>query len=220
MNGRLIKFDNEEIKKDKGGIRDMKYFKFLVIPLLFVALAFMNIGGCGGSSGGGGGNGNGNGNQRCQMPALDTDFSNLIFFFIDLFNQVLMGVSSDSELVAIALAPIPFEGDILAVLANPVGANDCVIFGITDLEIIVPATGTCQRQVNGEVFVVNNLSSLGVDFPTLVGDCDESQSLLSSVNDATLDRALDMIEEENRGVEESESAIASQLRSLSEALSE
>ncbi len=33
----------------------MKYVKFLVVPLLFVALAFMNIGGCGGSNGGGGG---------------------------------------------------------------------------------------------------------------------------------------------------------------------
>jgi len=32
----------------------MKYVKFLVVPLLYVALAFMIIGGCGGSSGGGG----------------------------------------------------------------------------------------------------------------------------------------------------------------------
>ncbi len=30
----------------------MKYFKFLVVSLLLVALAFMNIGGCGGSSSG------------------------------------------------------------------------------------------------------------------------------------------------------------------------
>jgi len=31
----------------------MRYIKFLVVPLLFVTLAFMNIGGCGSSGGGG-----------------------------------------------------------------------------------------------------------------------------------------------------------------------
>ena len=44
----------------------MKYVKFLVVPLLYVALAFMNIGGCGGGGGGNGGNG-GNG-QPTQPP--------------------------------------------------------------------------------------------------------------------------------------------------------
>ena len=32
----------------------MRYVKFLIVPLLFVSLAFMNIGGCGSSGGGGG----------------------------------------------------------------------------------------------------------------------------------------------------------------------
>lgn len=35
----------------KGGIKEMKYIKFILVPLLFVSLAFMNIGGCGGSDG-------------------------------------------------------------------------------------------------------------------------------------------------------------------------
>jgi len=41
------------IKPSKGEIKNMRYIKFLVVPLLFVTLAFMNIGGCGSNSGGG-----------------------------------------------------------------------------------------------------------------------------------------------------------------------
>ncbi|MCH7518695.1 MAG: hypothetical protein IH964_06665 [Candidatus Dadabacteria bacterium] len=49
----------------------MKYVKFVVVPLLYVALAFMTIGGCGGGSSGGGVDGGGDG-QQLQINSLST----------------------------------------------------------------------------------------------------------------------------------------------------
>ena len=95
----------------------MKYVKFLVIPLLFVALAFMNIGGCGGSSGGNFQPTNPPPTQppptqppsQCQVPALDTDFSDLLFLFIDAPNNILIGVTSLGTDVIIVLADIVID---------------------------------------------------------------------------------------------------------------
>jgi len=75
----------------------MKYIKFLLVPMLFVSLAFMNIGGCGGSSGGGGG-------ANCQMPALTTNFSDTGYFFTEQGTDVIIGVTSTGLQVAIVVS--------------------------------------------------------------------------------------------------------------------
>ena len=57
----------------------MKYVKFLVVPILFVALAFMNIGGCGG--GGGGGDGDGDGPDCADIAGI------ILFLFTETSND-------------------------------------------------------------------------------------------------------------------------------------
>lgn len=191
--------------------------RLFFVGVLFVGLALFNIGGCGG---GGGGNGGGGVITNCQMPPLNTDFSDLGYVFIDPVASAAIGVTSDGEIVAIALQTIPFSGDTIGVIATSAGANDCVIFGATDLEIVFPATGTCERQAGGEVFVINDLSSLGVDFPQLVGECDEIISLSSApAQSMELGRVLDAPDVGVRGTEGDEEETALRFRSIADAMS-
>ena len=85
----------------------MRLFKLFSIFVLFVFIALGTVGGCGGS-GGGGGDGDGPPPPgACQMPALNTDFSALLYLFIDGPNNILVGITSTGEIVAIAAADIP-----------------------------------------------------------------------------------------------------------------
>ena len=148
----------------KGGSKDMKYIKLLIVPMLFVSLAFMNIGGCGGS---GDGNGGGGGGIFCEMPTLTTNFSNRAYIFDDFIRNAELAVTSDGQFTAIAISDIPG----LAVVANVDDANNCTITGISDGVFVVLATGTCERQADGDAFIIRNLSSLGEDFPLYQGFC-------------------------------------------------
>lgn len=116
----------------------MRYIKFLLVPMLFGSLAFMNIGGCGGS--GGGGN-NGGGGGLCQMPRLTNDFSDRAYFFVDVIRDLDLGVTSTSDVVFFTISDV----DGLAFVADVVSDNDCVVTGVTDGEFVLPATGICER---------------------------------------------------------------------------
>ena len=155
----------------------MNRVRWMLVPVLFVAIALFNIGGCGG----GGGN-NGGFTPKCQMPAFTSDFGNFVYFFIDLVNAVDLGVFSDGEFLAFSLEDIPSTGAIFFV-ADVDGANDCTIFAITDLDLVFPASGTCERQDDGGVFVVNDLTAVGVVAPQLVGDCDEVIDIAGAARD-------------------------------------
>lgn len=140
----------------------MRRYRLLVIPVLFILLAVMNIGGCGG-----------NGEDLfdldgfCRMRALTNDFSDRAYIFNDSLAQTDMEVISNSESVSITITDLPG----LTVLANVVDENNCNITGVTDGLTVSAASGTCQRQEGGRTFLIQNLSALGNNFPILQGEC-------------------------------------------------
>lgn len=178
------------MKKFLGGFM-RRLFKMSLFVLLFVSLGLFNIGGCGGGGGGGGGNGG-----FCNMPGLTNDFSDRAYFFVDFLRAADIGVTSDGELAAISLSPFS-SSDILVLVADVISQNDCLITGITDGNIILPATGTCERRVNGEEFRIDNLSAVGVDFSLLQGFCDEVIPFdTASLNEVT-SRRSDLLEDDS-----------------------
>jgi len=227
----------------------MKYVKFLVIPVLFVALAFMTIGGCG-SSGGGGDTGccvigpdacidgtnqaecdllDGeldkgvmcsalaicgivppptdppptnppptnppptNPPSQCQVPALDTDFSDLLFFFIDVPNNILIGVTSTGEDVIIAIADIIIDPLIIGLFAIPIGPNLAIIDTAIIEGLLFLATGDAVRVDNGSVFQIIDLIiadlPLGVD---IEGECDSVEPIVTSSTETLRNVLLNM----------------------------
>lgn len=182
----------------------MRYvMRTLVVALLFVGLGLLNIGGCGGSSGGGGGGG-----ATCLLPALDTDFSNELYIFIDPFLGLVIGVTSDGETVVIAL--VDSELNTIGLIADPLGAFACDIFGALVEDVLFNASGLCARSDDAELFAIFDLivgnifvfeESIGECFAveplnTAVAQRGEGESLADAtqraVEDATVNAFLDM----------------------------
>ena len=104
------------------------------------------------------------------MPRLTNDFSDRAYFFVDVIRDLDLGVTSTSDVVFFTISDV----DGLAFVADVVSDNDCVVTGVTDGEFVLPATGICERQADDNAFLVDDLSSLSVDFPLLQGlFCDE-----------------------------------------------
>ena len=115
------------------------------------------------------------------MPPLNTDFGNFVYFFLDLINQVELGVASEGQGMAFSLFDIGTTDGVFFI-GEVTGPNSCNVTGVTDLDIILPASGTCERQDDGGFFVINDLNAVGVFVTQIVGACDE----IISVNTATL----------------------------------
>jgi len=232
----------------------MKYIKFLVVPLLFVTLAFMNIGGCG-SSGGGSDSGCciveedvcfDNTNQtecdflggdlekgrscnsfpicgsppptnppptnppptnppptqppsQCQVPALDTDFSDMLFLFIDELHNTLIGVTSNGTDVTIELtAPDIVDPGTLGVLAMTMDPDHATINTVIFEGAEFDATGDAVRVDNGSVFQINDLSAAGLVAPfDPEGECDSVEPIVTSSTETLKNVMLDL---KTRGV--------------------
>ena len=236
----------------------MKYIKFLVVPLLFVTLAFMNIGGCG-SSGGGSDSGCciveedvcfDNTNQtecdflggdlekgrscnsfpicgsppptnppptnppptnppptnppptqppsQCQVPALDTDFSDMLFLFIDELHNTLIGVTSNGTDVTIELTAPDIDPRTLGILAMTSDPDNAIINTVTLEGISAPATGDAVRVDNGSVFRINDLSAIGIVAPfDPEGECDSVEPIVTSSTETLKNVMLDL---KTRGV--------------------
>jgi len=131
--------------------------------------------------------------SQCQVPALDTDFSDLLFFFIDVPNNVLIGVTSTGEEVIIALADIAVDPDTIGLFAIPIGPNVAVIDAAVILELLVEATGDAVRVDNGSVFQIIDLIvagfPLGVD---LEGECDSVEPLVTTSTETLRNVLLNM----------------------------
>jgi hypothetical protein len=166
----------------------MKYIKFLLVPMLFVSLAFMNIGGCGGSSGGGGQPTNPpptnppptnppptdppptNPPEVCQIPALDTDFSDTGYFFFDALTGLTMGVTSTGEVVVIAI--VDSFGVSVGAGATPISEFACLIFSGVIGEAVLDADGICGKSDDSTLFLILDFEILGVPFvDETIGEC-------------------------------------------------
>ena len=141
----------------------MRKYRLLVIPALFILLAVMNVGGCGGSDG-----------QDlfdldgfCRMRPLTNDFSDRAYIFNDSTAQTDVEVISNSESVSFRITDLPG----LTVFATVVDENNCNVTGVSDGLTVSEASGTCLRQEGGRVFLIQNLSALGNNFPILQGEC-------------------------------------------------
>lgn len=165
----------------------MRVFKVVSIFILSVFLGLGIIGGCGGNGGG-----NNPPPGACQMPPLNTDFSDTGYGFVDVVNAIGVAITSTGNEVVMVLTDIPDSGTQLAAFATPVSANQCNIFEgqvINEGQAVdVVASGTCLRLNNGGTLEVNDLVAggiaLGVD---IRGDCEVQAPLdIQSLNEAVL----------------------------------
>lgn len=193
----------------------IKCIKFLNTTFLFIFIALGTIGGCGG---GGGENGSSEIESStdvafaCQSPPLNTDFSDRGIFFVDSANAVLIGITSDGNLVSILLSDIPDSGARVGVGARTTSANVCeVIAGAVDFdmdleftdELFFEATGEGRLEDDFSIFVIEDLEIAGVPLGVdLNGDCDEiiffedSSENLTRVNEYMLDKLQGMATKE------------------------
>jgi len=110
--------------------------------------------------------------SKCQLPSLNTDFSDFGFFFIDDFNNTLIGVTSTGSDVVMTLSDIPDSGAIIGIFGGVVSSETCLIDTLVVEGVFFPATGLCVRSNNGSTFSVLDFQSLGVQLVDVVGECD------------------------------------------------
>lgn len=124
-----------------------------------------------------------NGPAICQSPPLTTNFSNLGVFFVDPFNAVLIGLSSDGFNVVMVLTDIPFNGAAIGIFAFPTSQTHCIVdAGVADLdedgsfddEIIFNASGSCDLLMNRTYLLLDNFVLAGIPLGAdLTGECSE-----------------------------------------------
>ena len=130
---------------------------------------------------------------QCQVPALDTDFSNLLFLFIDESNNVLIGVTSIGTDVIITLADIEIDPAIISLFAIPISPNLAAIDSALVLETLLEATGDAVRVDNGSVFQINDLIVLDIPLGNdLEGECDSVEPIVTSSTETLRNVMLDM----------------------------
>jgi Ca2+-binding RTX toxin-like protein len=124
-----------------------------------------------------------NGAPICQSPPLTTNFSNRGVYFVDSFNAILVGITSNGFDVAMVLSDIPFNGALLAVAAFPTSQTHCIVYegafdtdfdGSFSDEIIFNATGFCDLPFNRTVLFLDNLVLAGEPLGfNITGECSE-----------------------------------------------
>jgi Ca2+-binding RTX toxin-like protein len=126
-----------------------------------------------------------NGPVICQSPPLNSNFSNLGVYFVDSFNAILVGLSSDGFNVVMVLSDIPFNGALVAVGGFPTSQTHCIVnVGAFDTdmdgdfsdEIVFGASGICDLPFNRTVLFLDNLSIAGVPLGfNITGECSDIQ---------------------------------------------
>lgn len=186
----------------------MNRVRWILVPVLFVAIALFNIGGCGGGGGGG--------DNRCRLPALNTDFSDKVYTFEDLSVGAVIDVSSNGDLFAMVITNIPFDGNLLLLESIPIGADDCVIFASEFNGIPLTGSGFCFRASGGKVLVINDLVSGGVPLQDIFSDCVDVNPLVvnASLKSVARDRAIERSKGLERSSDQDEKILGSELREL------
>lgn len=119
------------------------------------------------------------------MPALNTDFSDELYLFVDEAANIGIAVTSTGDDVLILIADI-VENPATFVVGGAPFSEDVVFidYAVID-DLIVGANGEGVRLDNGSVFQVNNLSAFGVPFGLdLEGECAEVGILDTSATSA------------------------------------
>jgi hypothetical protein len=191
----------------------MKYIKFLLVPMLFVSLAFMNIGGCGNS---GGGNNPPPTNPPptqppptnppptnppptqppptqppgvCQIPALDTDFSDELYIFIDDIQGIGMGVTSDGQETITVL--IDTFGTVVSAIADVISPFACLIDTAFIDGLFFSASGLCGRSDDATLFLVADFFVGSVEIIDLtIGECVAVEPITTSNIETTMQRVF------------------------------
>ncbi|MEW6146188.1 MAG: calcium-binding protein [Thermodesulfobacteriota bacterium] len=119
----------------------------------------------------------------CQSPPLTTNFSNIGVFFVDPFNAILVGLTSNGFDVSLVLTDIPFNGAILGLGAFATSSTHCIVdFGVFDTdfdgslldELIFNASGICDLVVNRTVIFVDNVVVAGEPLGfNITGECSD-----------------------------------------------
>lgn len=106
----------------------------------------------------------------CQMPALDTNFSDEGYFFFDNFTGFTIGVTSDGQDVVIVI--IDSLGTSIGAIAFPLDAFACIIdVGIIG-DLAFNASGICGRSDDATLFLIADFFIEGVEFVDLtIGEC-------------------------------------------------
>lgn len=181
-----------------------RIIKMSLFILLFAGLGLFNMGGCGGGGGV-------DPVFECELPPLNSDFSDSVFIFFDPFTGLTMGVSSDGEVVEIAL--VDLEEIVVGAIATPISAFACLIFegGIIG-EDLFDASGSCARSDDAELFSIFDFfildvliveEAIGVCFAVVPLDTATAQA----VEDATVRAFLDMQSRGELGDADSEGII-------------
>jgi len=184
-----------------------------------------NLNGAGGSDDCDGGAGSNsilnceNGPAICQSPPLTTNFSNLGVFFVDSFNAILVGLTSNGFDVLLVLTDIPFSGVVLGLDAFATSQTHCIVdlaaFD-TDLdgnfndELVFGASGICDLVFNRTVLFLDNVVVAGEPLGfNITGEC--SEVVLLNTTAAKGERA---------SVEEMSAALMEGMSSLAEEMTE
>jgi hypothetical protein len=119
----------------------------------------------------------------CQSPPLTTNFSNLGVFFVDPFNAILVGLTSDGFNVVMVLTDIPFNGAILGLFAFATSSTHCIVdFGAFDTdfdgslldELLFPSSGVCDLVFNRTVLFLDNVVFAGEPLGfNITGECSD-----------------------------------------------
>jgi len=154
--------------------------------------------------------------MACMIPDLNTDFSDLLYLFIDPVTELGIAVTSDGELVVIVL--VDLDLDTIGLGAIPIDAFACEVFEALVEGIFVGASGDCGKSDDSTLFAIFELIVIEVLFPDIIGECvavepivvvtqrGEGESLESSALETARKAFLDM---QKRGVipEENEDGI-------------
>jgi len=131
--------------------------------------------------------------DECMLPPLNTDFSDLLFFFIDVPNNILIGVTSTGEEVIMVIADIIIDPIIIGLFATPIGPNLAIIDTAIIEDLLFLATGDAVRVDNGSVFQIIDLIIAGVPLGVdLEGECDSVELIVLSSTETLRNVLLNM----------------------------
>ena len=124
----------------------------------------------------------------CQMPSLETDFSNELYLFIDSVQGIGMGVTSTGEETITVL--VDTFGTVVTAIADVISPFACVIEAALINDLLFNATGICGRSDDATLFLVADFFVGTVEIIEItIGEC-ESVEPIPSTSEADIAAAI------------------------------